>query len=137
MLEMSAQSASLALPEPGNALASAADWLMGLATGRLASAFAILAIASIGFALLQGHLSPRRAMRVVLGCFVLFGAPVIVNGLLLLVRGSASVFQPQEYAAHAPVPIPTTLAPLPIAVPSTQPATSNPFDPYAGISPPQ
>ena len=98
---------------------AAAGWLGALATGSLALGLCIIAIAVIGLLMLSGRLPVRSGMRVVLGCFVLLGAPVIAAALMGLAGRSnqaPSLTVPQEAAP--------TRAPLPKAN----------YDPYAGAS---
>ena len=73
-------------PASGGALTGAADWVGSLLTGSLALAIATLAIAAIGFMMLRGRAPVGRAGRIILGCFVLFSAPVIASGLVGLQR---------------------------------------------------
>ena len=104
---------------PGMALPTAAEWVQNLLTGRLGTAIAVLAIAWLGVAMLRGRLPVRQGLRVILGCFILFGAPIIAQGFLGAMRGPSQAVQ--VYSAPAPVPI---------ALPAKPPQ----FDPYAGAS---
>ena len=110
--------------ENQSALASAAAWLVNLTQGSFGTTIAILSIAWLGFALLRGQLALRRGAYIVIGCFILFGAPTIANGLLLLVRSAVPTVTPTP---------PPQMAPPPMVLPSPPPP--NP-DPYAGASVP-
>lgn len=101
-------------------LASAVNWVADLLTGSLGSAIAVLAIAWAGFSMLQGRLAVREGGRIIIGCFILFGAPLIAQGIMTTVRGERRI-EPQ------PVAVP------PVAVPASPPQ----FDPYAGASVPR
>lgn len=110
--------------ESGNqgAIASAVTWLQTLIAGNLATIVAILAVAWVGFLMLHGRIDLRRAFQVVLGCFILFGAPIIARGILagldqssMATRESAEVIPVQAIAA---------------------PAAQSAFDPYAGAAVP-
>lgn len=102
-----------------SALVAATNWIAGLLTGSLATSFAVLAIAGVGFGLLAGRVAVRRAVQVVLGMFILFGAPTLVRELTGAARGGAvAAAQPGEVS---PPPAPT-------APPSP--------NPYAGASVP-
>ncbi len=58
--------------EPGtSAIAAAVRWCLDLLTGRAATLVAVIAVAAVGFALLQGRIDTRHAARVVLGSFIL------------------------------------------------------------------
>lgn len=70
---------------PGSApMLESAQWLEGLMLGQIALGICVIAVALIGALMLAGRLPLREGMRVVLGCFVLLGAPVIANGLYQL-----------------------------------------------------
>jgi type IV secretory pathway VirB2 component (pilin) len=103
-------------------LAAAVGWVSDTLLGGLGSSIAILAIAGVGVAMLQGRLPARRGFYCVLGCFILFGAPSIAQALMTLARGS------QQTLPAQPV-----IPPAPAAAPSPPP-TNN--DPYAGASVP-
>jgi type IV secretion system protein VirB2 len=116
------QQASLSDPPPTGVIEAAARWASDLLFGPLATSIAIVAIAWIGFAMLSGRIDLRRGLAAVFGCFLLFGAWGIADGL----RSSATV-QSGSTAAAAPPP-PTYLAP-PASANNT-----NAFDPYAGAA---
>lgn len=101
--------------------ASAAGWIEGTLLGSVGTTVAVIAIAGLGMAMLQGHVSPRRAIQVVLGCFILFGAPTIARGLVGLGQG-----------ASGPVVVVVSVA----APSDARPAPKANADPYAGASVP-
>ena len=116
---------SVGPPDP-NVFVSAVDWLNATVLGTLASTVAVLAVASIGFLLLSGRVDVRRAMQVVLGCFILFGASTIAGGIMSVANGAAEM-QMASVQLLAPPPV----------YPSTLPAAPGPptaFDPYAGAA---
>ncbi len=110
---------SLFEPSQGTALSQSADWLTQIVSSSLAATLCVIAIAFVGLMLMTGRLVVRDAVRVVLGCFVLLGAPAIATALLKLTDVAAEPQQPAIIAAQTPPP-----APLP---------PSN-YDPYAGAS---
>ena len=110
------------LAAPTASLATAVAWTQQLILGSLGTSVALLAVASIGFMLLQGRLAVVAGARVIVGCFVLFGAPLIARSLIVVVRGDRSPGLVQ-------IPQP----PQPIPVPLKPPQ----FDPYAGASVPR
>ena len=60
--------------------------------GSLATGIAVMGIAFMGFQLMFGHLDWRTGLRVVLGIFILFGAPMIAREFLTLAgRSEAAV----------------------------------------------
>ena len=88
------------------------------------TALAALAIAGIGLTMLSGRVSARKGIRVIAGCFILFGAQTIAQGLV----GLAWDTDQSQHSINPPEPLPT----MPLPKPSPQ----NP-DPYAGASVPQ
>ncbi len=53
--------------------------MVSLATGSLAVALCVIGVAVIGVLLLTGRIVWREGARVVIGCFILLGAPVIAG----------------------------------------------------------
>ncbi len=122
MIIATVQQASLLDPPPVSVITSAENWISGLIFGQLANVIAVIAIAWVGLAMLSGRVDIRRGMAVVLGCFLLFGAKGIANGLR-----SAALAEAAPVAANVPPP-PTFAPPLPTAnVPVG-------YDPYAGAA---
>lgn len=103
-----------------SALTSAGQWTVDLMSGQLAMAVAILGVAAVGFAMLEGQIRWRRGFEVVLGVFVIFGASNLANGILVL--RSPEMNEPREAIA------------LPVV--SVRPPASAIYDPYAGASVP-
>ncbi|MEC7796870.1 MAG: TrbC/VirB2 family protein [Pseudomonadota bacterium] len=68
-------------PPETNALSVAAQWIADVLTGPVATSLAVISIAALGYLMLNGRLDLRRGLRIVLGCFILFGAPTIALGL--------------------------------------------------------
>ena len=99
---------------------SAAEWLQGFLLGAPATSIAMLAVALVGFQMLDGRISVKRGVEVILGCFILFSAPAVIAGL----RGSTNDEVVPQFEP-SPVPIPT---PSPSKAPS--------YDPYAGAAMP-
>lgn len=69
---------------------AALAWLQGTLLGSIAIGLCIIAVAWVGFLMLQGRLPVREGARVIVGCFVLLGAPVIASGFLGFWQSSAS-----------------------------------------------
>lgn len=121
---------SLSDPPATSVLLAATDWVQGTLLGTLATIIAVIAIAAIGFLMLRGRVDVRRGITVLVGSFILFGAPVIARGLRGL-NGDVEV----EYAVN---PRGTSPPPAFPAVPVTpQKPTPNAFDPYAGAAVPR
>ena len=115
------------LPDPAidtsaSALPAAVAWAEQLLLGSLGTVLAVLAIAWLGIAMLQGRFPARDGLRVILGCFILFGAPAIAQGFLHAMRGET---QSRQVYSAPPV--------APVALPAKPPQ----FDPYAGASVPR
>lgn len=102
------------------ALTGAISWLLQLLTGSLAITLAILAVAFLGIQMLGGRVSRAKSVRVIVGAFILFGAPAISQGVLASARDGAL-----EREAQQSSPPPPQL-----------PATAPEFDPYAGAATP-
>ena len=108
-------------------LVTAVQWVEDALLGTVATAIAVIAVASIGFMMLTGRINVRRGGTIVLGCFILFGAKAMVSGLQSAMAGSPG---PAPVAAPPPAPPPLRPAPTP-TVPRA------PYDPYAGASVPR
>ncbi len=96
---------------------AAVNWITGVLLGELAVGLCVLAVALVGFLMMQGRLPMRTGLRVTVGCFIMLGAPTIANGL----AATWGADMPQ------PGPIP------PDPPPSRNPPPAN-YDPYAGAS---
>lgn len=101
-------------------LTQAVNWLRDLLLGSVGTMIAILAIASIGLLMLSGHMPIRRGVTTILGCFILFSAGTIANGLLNQWR---------------PMTNPVVIAPQPPAYTAATPAPA-PYDPFEGAAVP-
>jgi hypothetical protein len=106
-------------------LVAAISWLQDVLLGTVATSIAVIAIAAIGFGMLTGRVNIRHGATVILGCFILFGASTIVNGLRYAASGVGGYDPPPVIVAAPP--------PLPRVQPTGAPA---PYDPYAGASVP-
>lgn len=110
---------SIASPAPNSALPSAIIWINDVLLGSLAVGLCVIAISLVGLLMLLGELPIRQGVRVVLGCFILVGAPEIATGL-------AVGWQSASTTASGPVAI------MPPEMRDPRP-TAN-YDPYAGAS---
>ena len=107
-----------------SALPAAIDWLVSLAQGSVATSVAVIAVASVGLMMLAGRLELKRAVRVIFGCFLLFGASFVAQGLVGVVQAGAA-------------PVQRELAPPPYHPPDAPPlkaAPSSNYNPYAGAA---
>jgi type IV secretory pathway VirB2 component (pilin) len=92
----------------GPVLPSAAEWVTGTLFGDVAAGLCVLAVAFVGLMLMSGRLAARDGLRVVIGCFVLLGAPLIAAGLRSTAEEATmarSAGQPaiETYSRPAPV----------------------------------
>lgn len=72
---------SLADPAGSSVIVRAVLWLQGTLLGTIATAVAVIAVASVGFLMLTGRINWRYGATVIIGCFILFGAAGIVAGI--------------------------------------------------------
>lgn len=108
--------------DPGTtAFVAAVEWLEATLLGSLATSIAVIAVAAIGFLLLTGRIQTRPAARVVIGCFIIFGAARISAGIMEIAARSSG---PQEGFSR-----PTARYPVVLVV--TRASAS---DPYAGAA---
>jgi type IV secretory pathway VirB2 component (pilin) len=111
---------NVASPSPG-ALLQAVDWMVALLSGQLATMVAVLAVALLGFRMFSGRVPARRFAQIVLGCFILFGAPTIARSIMGAAQRDAPTGPVTVYRADPAYAMPkTSVAP-----------SANPFDPYA------
>lgn len=100
---------------------SALHWISAGLLGTTGTAIAILAIAGLGLAMMQGRIPARRGAIVVLGCFILFSSRSIATALM-------GISTPRVEEVAVPLAAPPAYT-APIAPPV-------PYDPYAGASVP-
>jgi len=117
------QIAGFSMPDGSNAIVDAAHWIDGVLLGPIATSMAVVAVALLGFAMLMGRIDIRRGLSVLLGCFLLFGARGIAEGL----RSVGANGEAPPMAAGPPPPVYPN-------VPKTRGNNSNAFDPYAGAA---
>lgn len=110
--------------EVPNVFVAATQWIQAVLLGPAATAIAVVAVASIGLLMLSGRMNIRRAGTALIGCFILFGAATIAQGL----RGGIAVLTNDGLSGRAVA----TQQPASMLLPP--PAASSPSDPYAGAS---
>src|SRR5260221_11686546 len=114
-------------PSEPKAIAAALRWLEAVLLGSVAYTIAIIAVASIGLLLLAGRVDVRRAIQVVFGCFIVFGASTIASGIMGVLGSDGAS---SGNAVPPPTPVTTVAPPTPAsALPGT-------YDPYAGAAVP-
>lgn len=107
-----------------NAIQAAVNWIEMTLVGSVAFAVAVIAVGWFGLMMLNGRLSPRRGVQLVLGCFIIFGASTMSAGI------TRALTSDDEQPAP-PTPPPAALAPATLQGTSAQAA---PYDPYAGAA---
>ncbi|WP_419816723.1 TrbC/VirB2 family protein [Glacieibacterium sp.] len=68
-------------PQGSGAISGALGWIQGTLLGSVATAVAVIAVASVGLLMLTGRMNWRFGATVVIGLFILFGAGAIVGGI--------------------------------------------------------
>jgi type IV secretion system protein VirB2 len=81
LIAMAATAPANAQPQGSQPIANAVGWIQGTLLGNVATAVAVIAVAMVGFMMLNGRINWRMGATVVLGCFILFGAATIVGGI--------------------------------------------------------
>lgn len=89
-------------PNQPEAIAGTVQWLVDLATGELALVVTTIAVAIVGLMMLDGRLDWRRGARVLLGCFLIFGAGTISSAFMMF--GDGVTAAPVQYPSAAPQP---------------------------------
>ncbi len=102
-------------------LESATTWVTSALLGSVGTAVAIVAMAGLGLAMLQGRIPARRGAVTVIGCFIVFSSRSIATALVGVSTPpiddvALPVVTPPAYAAPIPPPVP--------------------YDPYSGASVP-
>ena len=68
-------------PQGSGPIVAALNWIQGTLMGSVATAIAVMAVATVGLMMLTGRMNWRFGATVILGCFILFGAGAIVSGI--------------------------------------------------------
>jgi len=70
---------AMAQAQGGSPILNAVNFVQTMLLGPVATAVAVIAVAMVGFMMLTGRMNWRFGATVILGCFILFGAPRIVQ----------------------------------------------------------
>ena len=62
----------------GDPVTSALLWMQGILLGPIATTVAVMAVAGVGFMMLTGRMNWRYGATVIIGVFIIFGAPRLV-----------------------------------------------------------
>jgi type IV secretory pathway VirB2 component (pilin) len=74
-------------PQGSGPISGALAWIQGTLMGSVATAVAVIAVASVGLLMLTGRMNWRFGATVVIGLFILFGAGAIVGGIRTVASG--------------------------------------------------
>lgn len=110
-------------PSEPSVFVAASEWVQATLLGSLATAVAVIAVATVGLLLLTGRLSLKRGLMVIVGCFILFGASNVANGL----RSAGSSFASVSGESLTGTQVQPTALQLPPPAPAQE-------DPYAGAT---
>lgn len=75
-------------PQGSGPITGALAWIQGTLLGSVATAVAVIAVASVGLLMLTGRMNWRFGATVVIGLFILFGAGAIVGGIRSVASGA-------------------------------------------------
>lgn len=80
---VSAHSAAFAqnAAQGGDPITSALSWMQSILLGPIATSVAVMAVAGVGFMMLTGRLNWRYGATVIMGVFIIFGAPRLVASI--------------------------------------------------------
>ncbi len=109
-------------PASSSSIVAGVAWVQDMLLGTAATSIAIICVAGVGYQFLTGRVPARRAMTVILGCFILFGAPGIAAALGALASREAVT----DTTEQVPPPPPQV---VPISRPPSR-AAPDPFNPY-------
>lgn len=73
---------SLFEPAATSPIEASVGWISDLLFGGVAISLCVLAVAYVGLLMLTGRIRVRTGLSVIVGCFVLLGAPLIASGLM-------------------------------------------------------
>jgi len=62
-------------------ITSALVWMQGILLGPIATSLAVMAVAGVGFMMLTGRMNWRYGGTVIIGVFIIFGAPRLVGSI--------------------------------------------------------
>lgn len=75
-------SAAFAQGAPGDdPITNALRWMQNILLGPVATSLAIMAVAGVGFMMLTGRMNWRYGGTVIVGVFIIFGAPRLVASI--------------------------------------------------------
>lgn len=73
--------AQTANAQGGDPITGALQWMQGILLGPVATSLAVMAVAGVGFMMLTGRMNWRYGGTVIIGVFIIFGAPRLVASI--------------------------------------------------------
>ncbi len=64
--------------QSGDPITTALVWMQSILLGPIATTVAVMAVAGVGFMMLTGRMNWRYGATVIIGVFIIFGAPRLV-----------------------------------------------------------
>jgi type IV secretion system protein VirB2 len=80
-LTPSAAFAQAVAAQSDDPITGALRWMQGILLGPIATSVAVMAVAGVGFMMLTGRMNWRYGGTVIIGVFVIFGAPRLVASI--------------------------------------------------------
>jgi type IV secretion system protein VirB2 len=73
--------AQAANTQGGDPITGALQWMQNILLGPVATSLAVMAVAGVGFMMLTGRMNWRYGGTVIIGVFIIFGAPRLVASI--------------------------------------------------------
>ena len=77
----SAAMAQQQVQQSDDPITSALTWMQGILLGPIATSLAVMAVAGVGFMMLTARMNWRYGGTVIIGVFIIFGAPRLVASI--------------------------------------------------------
>ena len=81
LLAMPSASFAQQVQQSDDPITSALVWMQGILLGPIATSLAVMAVAGVGFMMLTGRMNWRYGGTVIIGVFIIFGAPRLVASI--------------------------------------------------------
>lgn len=81
LLGLPSAASAQSVPQSNDPVTAALTWMQSILLGPIATSLAIMAVAGVGFMMLTGRMNWRYGGTVVIGIFVIFGAPRLVASI--------------------------------------------------------
>ncbi len=81
MLALTPSVASAQTAQGDDPITSALRWMQNILLGPVATSLAVMAVAGVGFMMLTGRMNWRYGGTVIVGVFIIFGAPRLVASI--------------------------------------------------------